>query len=146
MSKTGRETSTTGAQRRERVGDSHDELTVVVEAWVKKPVVVRRAILGAVGMFELARFGIMRSHVRFPPCLLRLRRHAAHRGDLMCRLPCNIRAPSSVASRTSSLSGEAVRDDPARRARVVRFSGHPCRGICGSYAHWEGLAGSCAED
>ena len=50
-SKTGRKTSTTGAQRRERVGDPHDELAVVVEVWAKLPGAVRRAILGAVCMF-----------------------------------------------------------------------------------------------
>ena len=51
-SKAGRETSTTGAQRREGVGDPHDELAVVVDAWVRLPGVVRRAILGAVRAFE----------------------------------------------------------------------------------------------
>jgi len=54
-SKAGRETSTTGAQRREGVGDLHDELAVVVEAWVRVPRVVRRAILGAVRAFEWTR-------------------------------------------------------------------------------------------
>jgi hypothetical protein len=51
-SKAGRETSTTGAQRREVVGDLHDELAVVVEAWVRLPGVVRLAILGAVRALE----------------------------------------------------------------------------------------------
>ena len=48
-------TSTTGAQRREGVGDLHDELAVVVESWVRLPGVVRRAILGAVRAFEWTR-------------------------------------------------------------------------------------------
>jgi hypothetical protein len=48
----GRETSTTGAQRREHVGDPHDELAVVVEVWAKLRGAVRRAILVAVSMFE----------------------------------------------------------------------------------------------
>jgi hypothetical protein len=52
VSKTGQETSTSGTQWRERVGDPHGELAVVVEAWVKLWGVVRRAILGAVCMFE----------------------------------------------------------------------------------------------
>ena len=51
-SKAGRKTSTTGAQRRERVGDPYDELAVVVEAWVRLPAVVRRAVLGAVRTFD----------------------------------------------------------------------------------------------
>ena len=34
------------------IGDPHDELAVVVEAWVRLPGVVRRAILGAVRAFE----------------------------------------------------------------------------------------------
>ena len=50
-SKAGRETSTTGAQRREGVGDPYGELAVVVEVWGKLPGAVRRAILGAVCMF-----------------------------------------------------------------------------------------------
>ena len=49
--KAGCETSTTGAQRRDVVGDPHDELAAVVEAWVRLPGVVRRAILGAVRAF-----------------------------------------------------------------------------------------------
>ena len=52
VSNPGRDASTTGAQRRERVGDPHDELAVVVEAWVGLPDIVRRAILGAVCLFE----------------------------------------------------------------------------------------------
>jgi len=50
-SKAGHATSTTGAQRRERIGDLYGELAVVVEVWAKLPGAVRRAILGAVCMF-----------------------------------------------------------------------------------------------
>lgn len=52
MSGTGRETSAAEAQRRKRVGAPYGELAVVVMAWVKRPDAVRRAILGAVCMFE----------------------------------------------------------------------------------------------
>ena len=51
-SQTGRETSTTGEQRREAGNDPDAELVVILEVWASLPESARRAILGAVCAFE----------------------------------------------------------------------------------------------